>query len=63
MSGGFFVPTWALWLIYAAVVIGLSLRFGRSESDYDFFSPMLGFGILLIGVAGAVGFLLSRWFA
>jgi hypothetical protein len=54
-----FIPSWVFWLFGTFCVLALSIFFGRSQGDYDFVSPLIGFAIILIAVAFAVGYLIG----
>ena len=42
------IPVYVLVLIVWAVVLVPIFRAGRSQGDYDFFSPMIGFFLSII---------------
>ena len=54
-----FIPEWVFWIIGGFVTLGLANYFGRSTGDYDFVSPLIAVGIVLIGIALAAGYLIA----
>jgi hypothetical protein len=50
-------------ILVCAILIGAvvaSGRVGKTHGDYDFFSPLLGCGVLLVGIIAALLVLLVR---
>ena len=53
------------WTTLFAVFVGLIAvavagKVGRQQGDYDFFSPLIGAAVLLIGLVVILGLLLLR---
>ena len=53
-----FIPTYILWIIGIIIWIGFSLYIGRPRGNFDFVSPLIGFSIILIGLAFIIGLVL-----
>ncbi|MEK4620651.1 hypothetical protein NYE71_32175 [Bacillus sp. FSL K6-0273] len=58
---GIYTPIWAF--ILAIVGVGLFNAFSlEPQGSYDFFTPMLAVGIILISVMTGVGILVGHYF-
>lgn len=54
------------WLIPIGLLVAgiIAARiFGRAKGDYDMVSPLIGAACFLLGLVGALAFVVGRWFA
>jgi hypothetical protein len=56
------VGFWLFWILYFVVLLIISAIVGKEKRSYDFFSPLLGFGVFAAGSMLAVGFLIATIF-
>jgi len=54
-----YLPTWIFWTAGVMAWIGLIAIVGRSKSSFDFYSPLMGFAVFIIGVAFLIGYLVK----
>ena len=54
-----FIPTWLIWVLGIVAVLVIANVVGKSQGAYDFVSPLLGLGVILISIAFVVGYLLG----
>jgi hypothetical protein len=54
-----FIPTWLIWAIGIIAVLIVANVVGKSRGDYDFVSPLLGLGVILVAIAFGVGYLIG----
>ena len=55
-----YIPSWILWTLGIFGWLILSFFVGRERGTYDFFSPILGVSVFLIGAAFGAGMLISK---
>ena len=54
-----FIPTWVFWVLGIIAVLVVAGVVGKRRGDYDFMSPLLGFGVILIAIAFGIGYLIA----
>lgn len=59
-KGKMFISKWIFWVIGIIIWIWLIYISGCRKGDYDFVSPIIGWAIFLIGIAGLLGFLVAH---
>lgn len=57
----FAVPVWLIWVIVGLMFAVAAHLFGKQEGQWDFVSPLIGCGIMLVFFALLGGWLLGRW--
>jgi len=55
-----YIPTWVFWIIGSIVVVVIATIVGRKTGDYDFVSPILGAGVVIVGIAFALGYWMAH---
>lgn len=56
----FYIPWWSLALLPLATGFGV-VALMPAPRDYDFMTPMVGLGVVLIGFALSLGLFIGHW--
>jgi hypothetical protein len=56
------IPKWTFWIIFWVVILFVSWRITKNQSDWDFVSPLIAAGVIMIGVAFTLGYCLKGCF-
>ncbi len=54
-----YIPTWFFWIVGIVVMLAIATWAGRSRGAYDFVSPLLSIGLILVGIAFGIGYLIA----